>query len=591
MADGDAPVESDTSGAAAARLGSGLALVGLLLGTVVLAFRRLDDWDLPWNLATGRIIVQTKSVPRVDDLAFTHGVVKYTEVAADVVLYGVMRALGPLGLQVFGGLIAAATAWLVHRQVRRFGPLSFVVVAIAMVAAHPWLYVRPQTISFLLLAAVMLAIELHREEPERHRRALWAIVPLQLVWANVHGYAPLGVMLLLAYGGERALRERRAGLPLLVAAVAAAATSISTAGPRLLVMMQRFDEDLAELTEWTAPTPSIVWHTSPAFFLVLALLVVALLFGREPDSGTGGPGSTRRAPPLYEVFILVLSAAMLARAIRFVPVVALLTVPLITRRLAPFVRPTRAMQIACGFAAVLPAFVLFVALEDLLGVGWQPGWFPENAARWIEERRPAGRMWNFMPFGGYLAWRLHPKHRIFNDGRNALARDRSIVTRARLSMSDAAVFQELVREHDMQWAVTCTIGSFCPPSAQLNAPLTTLREWRMVYLDEVAAIYVREGGPNRALAEQGYLAIHHLTTARELLEVVQKKSLPAPLVAHDGRLAVTHAPNSVRAQTYAAIGALAIRDKAAFDAALGRIQALAPESDAVPTLQAAWQAP
>lgn len=583
MTDGDAPVERGDSGAAAARLGGGLAVVGLVLGTVVLALRRLDDWDLPWNLATGRIIVQTKSIPRVDDLAFTHGVVKYTEVIADVVLYGVMRALGPLGLQAFGGLVAGATAWLLHRQVRRFGPLSFVVVAIAMVAAHPWLYVRPQTISFLLLAAVMLVIELHREDPERHRRALWAIVPLQLVWANVHGYAPLGVLLLLVYGGERALRERRAGLPLLVAAAAAVATSISTAGPRLLVMTQRFDEDLAGISEWVAPTPSIVWQTSPAFFLVLAAVAVALLFGREPDG--------RRAPPVYDAFILVLSAAMLARAIRFVPVVALLTVPLVTRRLAPFVRPTRVMQLACGFSAILPALVLLVALEDLLGVGWQPGWFPENATRWIEEKRPSGRMWNFMPFGGYLAWRLHPQHRVFNDGRNALVRDRSIVTRGRLSMSDAAVFQELVRDFDMQWAVTCTIGSFCPPSSQMSAPLTTLRDWRMVYLDEVAAIYVRDQGPNRALAEQGYLTIHHLTTARELLDVVQKKTLPAPLVAHDGRLAAAHAPNSVRAQTFAAIGALATRDKPAFDAALSRIQTLAPESDAVPTLQAAWQAP
>lgn len=562
------------------RLAPALAVLGVLLGTTVLAFRRLDDWDLPWNLATGRIIATTHAIPRVDDLAFTHGTLRYTEVVADLLLYAVIHAFGPLGLQVLGALVAAGTLIVVHRAMHRHGPIAYAIAAVIAASIYPWLYVRPQSMSFLLLSLVILAIERARSEPSS--KALWAIAPLQLVWANVHGYAPLGAILLAAWTGQ-CLLDRKRPVPWAPTLLAIAATCVSTAGPRLLVMVKRFDEDLAGITEWLAPTPGIVWQTSPVFFLVLLLVVAALFLGREPDG--------RRAPPIYDLVVLALATLLLVRAIRFVPVFALLTAPLVARRLGPFVRPTRVMQLACAFTTVLPTFAFFVGLEDLLGVGWQPGWFPEKAADWIEQKQPKGNMWNFMPFGGYLAWRLHPRFRVFNDGRNALARDVSLVTRARESMSDAATFTTLTRELDQQWAITCTIGSFCPPSARFNEPLTTLREWRMVYFDEVAAIYVRADGPNAPMVKDGYFVLHHLTTAPDFLATARGKTLPPQLLQHDGQLAIAQAPNSVRAQTLAAIGALAVRDRPAFDAALGRIAQLAPQSDAIPTLQAAWGQP
>ena len=49
-----------------------MVLTGVLVCGAVCAFRPLRDFDLPWNLATGRLIWQTGSIPRIDDLAFTH---------------------------------------------------------------------------------------------------------------------------------------------------------------------------------------------------------------------------------------------------------------------------------------------------------------------------------------------------------------------------------------------------------------------------------------------------------------------------------------------------------------------------------------
>jgi hypothetical protein len=501
-----------------------LAAVGLALTALVLLLRRLDDWDLPWHLATGRIIVATRSIPRIDDLAFTHGVLKYTEVVSDVALYLLMRAGGPLALQILNGVLVAALAVLLHRR----GAFDYVVIGVVLITIAPWQYVRPATISLVFIAAVFVLLE---------KRRLYWLIPLQLLWANTHGYAPIGVMLIWLF----ALTDRKRDA-FIAAAGATLATMVSTAGPRLLIMVRRFDEDLVGISEWMRPTPAMLWQASPAVYLLLALLMGAMII---------------RRPTCFEAGVLLIATALLVTAIRFVPVFAVMVTPFVCARLQP--RLTKLTELACALAALIPPFVIAFTLEPLLGVGWYAPHFPEQAVRFIEEKKLAGNMWNFMPFGGYLAWRLHPQHRVFMDGRNALARERTWVTRARLSISDSAEFEFLTRDLDMQWAVVCTIQPHCKG---FSAPLAGKEGWKMVFLDDVAAIYVR--GPNASI--EGYRAIHHLTTPAQMLEMAKTKDL-----SHDGALAVAQAPNSVRAVTFQAIGALSVRDEKAFRAAVARL--------------------
>ncbi len=540
-----------------------LAALGLALTFVVLTLRRLDDWDLPWHLATGRIIAQTRSIPRVDDLAFTHGALKYTEVVSDVGMYLTMRAAGPLGLQVLNGLVAVGLALALYRLIRH--PVAYPLIGLVLVTIAPWQYIRPATVSLVFVAVVLWLLET--------RRYGW-LIPLQLVWANTHGYAPLGVILVWLHLAAATASERwfNAGQPrtatrrpLVIAVLVTVATMLSTAGPRLLIMVRRFDEDLVGISEWLRPTPAMLWQVSPAIYLLFALLLAALFV---------------RRPTLFEASVLLLATGLLVSAIRFVPVFAVMVAPFIGARLQP--RLTRPGELACGLAALVPPFVIALSLESFLGVGWYWPYFPEGAVQFVEQRRPAGNMWNFMPFGGYLAWRLHPTYRVFNDGRNALARDRAIVTRARLSMADSAEFEFLTRDFQMQWAITCTIQPLCKGFSQ---PLAAKQGWRMVFLDDVAAIYVRDTGDNAALAAGGYRVLHHLSTAPQLLALAQQ----GVDLSHDGALAAAQAPNSVRAVTAHAIGALSIHDEPTFRAALARLARLAPNTDAIPILERAWR--
>jgi hypothetical protein len=127
------------------------------------------------------------------------------------------------------------------------------------------------------------------------------------------------------------------------------------------------------------------------------------------------------------------------------------------------------------------------------------------------------------------------------------------------------------------------------PGHRFNVPLATKVGWRMVFRDEVAAIYVREAGPNAALATDGYRVLNHLTTPQELYAALG--TLNPIDVAHDGARAMEQAPTSPRGLLFGLIGAFAVRDRDAFDSAAAKLEALAPNDGDVADLRARWSEP
>jgi hypothetical protein len=137
----------------------------------------------------------------------------------------------------------------------------------------------------------------------------------------------------------------------------------------------------------------------------------------------------------------------------------------------------------------------------------------------------------------------------------------------------------------MEWAV-CRAGGderFC-------APIAVSRDWTMVFWDDISAVYVRREGSNAALAEHGYALFRHLTGN---LVALQHARAPASAeeardLRHDGDLAAAQAPRSARAMFLAACGALAARDRPAFDAALARLAREAPAHPSLVILSQSW---
>lgn len=561
------------------RLGpSALFLAACGAFAAAITARRLGDFDLPWHLATGRVIAQTHQVPKIDPLAFTHEPLRYVEPLGDLASWGLYRAFGPLGLQMIGGAVAWIVAATLFAHARK-SAVTFGLVALVLAALAGWLVVRPATISFAFIAYELMVLERHRRAPDEPRARIGlATLPLvALVWGNVHGFVAFGVWLLLGYFGYRVLSRyalgrwaraedgRALGATALVAVATVVAGCVNPGGPRLLLGPARFGEDLGGIADFTRTSWTFFLQNEPLPLVVAVLGIVALLVRSE------------ERVTLWDVGLVTGGLAGYALVIRTIPLGMLLVASVIVRRLgAAKVRPALAWALA--FTPLLAAAQALIHADTSAGIGFEPSHFPGRAVAWVERASPRGRMWNFWPYGGYLAFTLYPDHLVLMDGRNALARSPELTRRVHASGASSSAFESLVAQYDLQWAIVSA-----RESERQSAPIAQSPAWTMVHLDDVAAVYVRREGPNAPLAAGGFRVLRHLTPPDVVLQMGIEGTRAQDL-AHDGALARAQDPESARAAFYAVCGALAMRDRAQFGQAWAAFKEIAPEHPAAAML-------
>jgi hypothetical protein len=223
------------------RLAVAVSALSVAVLSVVLADRPILDTDYFWHLRTGALIAETGAVPRVDPFSYSAAGARWIDLhwlfqLALHQLYtwggnGANRTAGfVLGLLVVA--VSAATLWRSDRPA-----VSGTALALLVTTAALRFVLRPDTVS-LLFAAVALGL-LWRDE-RKNDRLVFAIVPLQLVWANVHGFQAVGVAFVaMAIVGEalapwigprRAWRPDRLRRLALVLALSAAAAFVNPNG-------------------------------------------------------------------------------------------------------------------------------------------------------------------------------------------------------------------------------------------------------------------------------------------------------------------------------------------------------------------------
>src|SRR5262249_37152639 len=179
----------------------------------------VDETDLFFNLRLGEIVLHDHTVPRTNLLSFTYPDFRDVNLAwlFQIVLALAHRAGGiPGTLFLKIAFVLATIAVLFRVAIRRGAPPAAAAVALALSAwaAEPRFVERPHLVTFLGLALTLLALE--RAEEDRPR-ALYALIPCGLVWANANScffLAPL-VLALYALGARldgRGADARRAAL-------------------------------------------------------------------------------------------------------------------------------------------------------------------------------------------------------------------------------------------------------------------------------------------------------------------------------------------------------------------------------------------
>jgi len=492
-----------------------LVFVFLLLIFTVAA-RQVLDPDFWWHLQTGQHLVQTRSIPHTDIFStqffgkewITH------EWLSEIVIYLVYRGFGFGGLIVSFALTITAGFALAYRRCAKVAGHPYVsggALLLGALAAAPTWGVRPQVFSFLLASVFLSLLGDFQSDIQSStqntvkRHSIWWLVPLMVLWVNMHAGFAMGIVLILlvivgialdtviadgrSFG---ALWPRVRSLSLVLLACIAAVI-VNPSGVRLYsypfetltshAMMRYIDE-------WRSPD----FHE--LMFQPLALLIL-LVFGALAIS--------RKRIRLSQLLMLLATGWAALRSGRNVPFFALVAMPLLaehawdwlsTQRWAQWLSAPEKRAVGADATLKIVLNVLLLVVAPLTLAVWrvqhsvanqsaaEAQTYPAAAVEFMRTHASPQPVYNEYGWGGYLIWKLYPDYRVYIDGRADVYGDPFI--------------EEFLDTHDggPNWKESLSRQGvrtvLIKPDAGLASLLRQDSGWQKVFEDNQAVIFVRQ---------------------------------------------------------------------------------------------------
>jgi hypothetical protein len=461
-------------------IGIGVYLLLLLTGD-----RLLIDPDTLWQVTVGQWIVDHRAVPVVDVYSFTMRGQPWisTQWLAQLmyaVVYGAAGWVGPVAL---AACAAAATFALLARQLRRHfhDGATLVIVAAAFALTLPHVLARPHVLAMPMMLGWVGGLVSAMDR--RAAPSLW-LLPLMMLWANLHGGFVLGLALLAPFGFDAAWNAEPSSRKSLLlrwtgfGVAAVAASCVTPYGRDALLASQKIlglGGALPLIREWAAAD-----FSSLGAFEICILLAFGLALYRGV-----------KLPPLRIAMLLVLLHMALSHG-RSVEILVLLA-PLILA--APLSKQIGGAEpeseatpspssglVTAGVATCLLAVTLgFASVHRFAPYA---GSSPVAAVAELKKHN-FSRVFNDYDFGGYLiASGVAP----FIDGRTELYGEKFFVDHNNASgLQEPENLFRLLKDYDIEATLMRT-------QSAATKLLDHMDGWQKVYSDDIATIHVRQAG-------------------------------------------------------------------------------------------------
>jgi hypothetical protein len=375
-----------------------VVIVGAWAALLALAMPKLLVQDSWLSLVDGRLIAR-HGLPHADTLTLWTLGRPWTDQqwGAHLLLYGLTQAGGPRLLIAFGMacvLTAIVTACVVTRKLGAT-PGAAALGGILPLLGAPWLtQVRSQSTALPLFVAVYALLAFDARNPSRR---VLLVLPLLVLWANLHGSVVMAAGLTSLYG---LTLLRRCGHRLRAAALVVGAPLCVLATPygtsvvsyyRLMLV----DSPLTHYVhEWQAP--SVQRLTAGLFVSAFALVA---LWARHPRAVT----SFER----WAILLLLLAAMTALRNAIWFELAAAVTLPRLldaTWRMRPQSDGVRRLNLRLGLV-VATGVLLIVAAQLARPQAWLQRDLPPTAAAAIARAAgPTGIVFADDVHADWLLW-------------------------------------------------------------------------------------------------------------------------------------------------------------------------------------------
>jgi hypothetical protein len=439
-----------------------------------------NDADTFWHIRAGQWMLAHRTVLTFDpfSLPFAGKPWETQEWLAEIAFAAAFQWLGWSGVAILTGLaMAAATLVLASYLARRLDPISLLVVLVlALGCVMPDYLARPHILALPCLVAWIAGLA---DAAAARRRPSWLLIPVMIVWANLHGSFVFGLAFIAPMALEAVLAnpDNRKRISVRWALFAAAAIGTTLLNPRGFDgLAYPFElmrlHSLSAIGEWQssnfhALNPMELAVLAAIFFFVwkgakvpvIRLLVLLALFHMA------------LAHARYSMMLGIVGAILLADPLRIA----------LSER-TPLESPARPAILAmAGLASAMLASAALRAAYPIQRFD-EPG---AAALAAIPASLADKPVFNTYSFGGIL---------IFNgirplvDSRADFYGDAYLDQYARTIDGDPATVDSLFAKYRVAWTML-------DPGDPLVASMDRRKGWHRIYADRYAVIHV---GPNAA---------------------------------------------------------------------------------------------
>ena len=483
----------------------------------------LGDSDTGWHIRNGEQILKTMSLPHEDYFSYTaHGRSWFAwEWLSDVMMAIIHRYAGLNGIVVWANITFAITFTLLFVWALKRGGNIFMAVILSGLAGFAasihWL-ARPHLFTMLLLLVWYIFLE--RFEHNNDVRSLYILPPVLLLWTNLHAGFVVGLIVVLIYALGNLLRsltcaeneeQSQARLRAItltkVFAVCLLVSFINPYGARLhthIVESYISSNHLMDnITEFRSPS----FHVGVVKFFELLILMATVV-----------ASISLRSFSFVEIGLLVFWTHMALLSARHIPLYALIVVPILVRHLTDYLESIEKVQglktwvrkLTCwfrGYSTNITGFenqfkgvvypilavvlLVLISLNDgklfgtqVMNKRFDPDKFPVAAADFIDKQSLKGNLFTTDQWGGYLIYRFYPRHPVFFDGRSDMYGEEIMKDYLKLVNLEFD-WKSVIDKYRIEWMLL-------PFDLPLPAALKDLPEWKVVYDDHRAIIFVRK---------------------------------------------------------------------------------------------------
>ncbi len=453
-------------------------LLLLLYGFVLTHKINLTTDDLGRHLTNGRVLNQD---------VFKTNHYSYTEPSrpflnhhwlSGVFFYYIFLLSGFSGLIIFK-IILLLSAFLIlfHIASKKGGFWPAVLFSLpAIILLSERTEVRPEVISFFFIALFLYILISHSE-----KKAIFWLVPLQLIWVNCHIYFIIGILMTGGYLFSEIIRKKPIKRLSLVLLLLILVSLINPAGIQgLTYPLNIFKNYGYMIVENQSPfflEKLMLNPVIPFFKVVSFLLIISFLFNLNN----------------FSIFFFIASAAVViggGKMIRNIPLIGLIGLPVLS------INYSRHLKKILPFLLLI---ALFFTIKNIpaesrgLGLTFQSN----DSASFYKENNLKGPIFNNYDIGSYLIWHLEEK--VFVDNRPE-AYSRSFFEEIYKPMQlDDEEWEKRLKEYNFN-----VIFFTHQESTPWGRTFITKRfkDWPLVYADNHAVIFVKDIPENKKIIEK-----------------------------------------------------------------------------------------